>query len=291
MDAMNEETIEARSDTKWLSVNQEVVPLVDALIRDAQALRLDVTQGPLGETLIDCGVRAVGGLEAGRRIGEICLGGLGRVSLEAADPSSSWPFIVTVHTSQPVLACLGSQYAGWSLSVEDKGKKYHVLGSGPARALGSSGKALRRARLPGQGRSAPALCSKPTARLRPRSSSMSPRPARFRPTRSPSSTRRHRASPARCRSPRAASRSLCIRRMSSIFRCTTSSTAWRPRRCRRPHQASSPPWDAPTTPSSMAGACSSSSRVRPRPPRRSPTSCRASSRRTMASRSPTSSPR
>ena len=44
---------------------------------------------------------------------------------------------MTVHTAQPVLACLGSQYAGWSLSVEDKGKKYHVLGSGPARALGS----------------------------------------------------------------------------------------------------------------------------------------------------------
>jgi methenyltetrahydromethanopterin cyclohydrolase len=39
-----------------------------------------------------------------------------------------------------VLACLGSQYAGWSLTVETKGKKYHVLGSGPARAMGSSEK-------------------------------------------------------------------------------------------------------------------------------------------------------
>jgi methenyltetrahydromethanopterin cyclohydrolase len=39
-----------------------------------------------------------------------------------------------------VLACLGSQYAGWSLSVDDNGKKYNVLGSGPARALGSSEK-------------------------------------------------------------------------------------------------------------------------------------------------------
>jgi methenyltetrahydromethanopterin cyclohydrolase len=45
-----------------------------------------------------------------------------------------------VHTSQPVLACLGSQYAGWSLSAEDNGKKYSVLGSGPARAIGSSEK-------------------------------------------------------------------------------------------------------------------------------------------------------
>src|SRR6185295_4174642 len=137
---MNEKTLEARSETKWPSVNREVAPLVDAMIRDARALRVNVSQGQLGETLIDCGVRAVGGLEAGRRIGEICLGGLGRVSLESADPSSSWPFMVTVHTSQPVLACLGSQYAGWSLSVDDKGKKYNVLGSGPARAIGSSEK-------------------------------------------------------------------------------------------------------------------------------------------------------
>jgi len=137
---MNEETLEARSETKWPSVNREVAPLVDAMIRDAQALRVNVSQGQLGETLIDCGVLAVGGLEAGRRIGEICLGGLGRVSLETTDPSSSWPFMVTVHTSQPVLACLGSQYAGWSLSADDKGKKYHVLGSGPARALGSAEK-------------------------------------------------------------------------------------------------------------------------------------------------------
>ena len=39
-----------------------------------------------------------------------------------------------------MLACLGSQYAGWSLSGEDNGKKYSVLGSGPARAIGSSEK-------------------------------------------------------------------------------------------------------------------------------------------------------
>ena len=116
------------------------MPLVEGLIRDARALRVDVTQGPLGETRIDCGVRAVGGLEAGRRMAEICLGGLGRVALETTNPESAWPFMVTVHTSQPVIACLGSQYAGWSLSVEDKGKTYHVLGSGPARAMGSSEK-------------------------------------------------------------------------------------------------------------------------------------------------------
>ncbi len=122
------------------SVNGLVEPLVEALIRDAAALRVEVSKGSLGETRIDCGVNAIGGVEAGRRMAEICLGGLGRVAIEVTDPASPWPFVVTVHTSQPVLACLGSQYAGWSLSVEHKGKKYNVLGSGPARALGSSEK-------------------------------------------------------------------------------------------------------------------------------------------------------
>jgi methenyltetrahydromethanopterin cyclohydrolase len=117
-----------------------VEPLVESLIEDAAALRVDVSKGSLGETRIDCGVKAIGGVEAGRRMAEICLGGLGRVAIDVTDPASPWPFSVTVHTSQPVLACLGSQYAGWSISVGEKPNKYNVLGSGPARALGSSEK-------------------------------------------------------------------------------------------------------------------------------------------------------
>ena len=134
------EEIAAARHKAWPSVNALAAPLVRALIDDADALRVDVTHGSLGECRIDCGVRALGGLEAGRRLAEICLGGLGKVALETTDTDSAWPFMVTVHTSQPVLACLGSQYAGWSLSGEDAGKKYSVLGSGPARAIGSSEK-------------------------------------------------------------------------------------------------------------------------------------------------------
>jgi methenyltetrahydromethanopterin cyclohydrolase len=103
-------------------------------------LRIGVKKGSLGETLIDCGVDTVGGLEAGRLLSEVCLAGLGHVSFETGDIEDPFPFLVTVHTSQPVLACLGSQYAGWSISGEDNGKKFFVLGSGPARAMGSSEK-------------------------------------------------------------------------------------------------------------------------------------------------------
>jgi len=130
----------ATNKMKAPSLNTQVAPLVRDLIDNADALRVGVAKGSLGETLIDCGVDAVGGLEAGRRLSEICLGGLGVVSFETANTEYPWPFMVTVHTSQPVLACLGSQYAGWSLSGEDNGKKFNVLGSGPARAMGSSEK-------------------------------------------------------------------------------------------------------------------------------------------------------
>ena len=137
---MNDKIERAQTRQAWPSVNAKAETLVKALIDDAHALRVAVTEGTLGECRIDCGVEAIGGLEAGRRMAEICLGGLGSVSLATIDPDNSWPFMVTVHTSQPVIACLGSQYAGWSLSGEDKGKKYNVLGSGPARAIGSSEK-------------------------------------------------------------------------------------------------------------------------------------------------------
>jgi methenyltetrahydromethanopterin cyclohydrolase len=129
----------ANTDTRP-SVNTQVAPLIRTLIDNAAALRIGVKKGSLGETLIDCGVDTVGGLEAGRLLSEVCLAGLGHVSFETGDIEDPFPFLVTVHTSQPVLACLGSQYAGWSISGEDNGKKFFVLGSGPARAMGSSEK-------------------------------------------------------------------------------------------------------------------------------------------------------
>ena len=118
------------------SINALTAPLIDALLADAQSLRLGVERLDNGCLLVDAGIRAAGGLEAGRRIAEICLGGLGRVSLSGNGPVAGWPLSVHVHTTDPVLACLGSQYAGWSLSYKEEGQKgFNALGSGPGRAL------------------------------------------------------------------------------------------------------------------------------------------------------------
>jgi len=120
------------------SVNQLSTPLVQSLVEHAGELRLTVMQLDNGTTVVDAGIRTAGGLEAGRRIAEICLGGLGSVKLRASTNYDNWSWHVDVHTSYPVIACLASQYAGWSLS-HTKGKHtFQALGSGPGRAMGSN---------------------------------------------------------------------------------------------------------------------------------------------------------
>ncbi|MGB8855902.1 MAG: methenyltetrahydromethanopterin cyclohydrolase [Burkholderiales bacterium] len=118
--------------SRWPSVSAWTVPLVGMLLRDADALRLGVTREK--STIIDAGINASGGIEAGRRIAEICMGGQGVVNLQVA-ADSRWPIQVVVHSTNPVLACLASQYAGWSLSHGEGKGAYHAMASGPGRAV------------------------------------------------------------------------------------------------------------------------------------------------------------
>ncbi|MGD9783787.1 MAG: methenyltetrahydromethanopterin cyclohydrolase [Hyphomicrobiaceae bacterium] len=116
-----------------VSVSARAQRIVDKLIEDAAALRCVVSTGEAGERRIDCGAATRGGLEAGRRLGEICMGGLGTVTLANRSGLERWPLAVMVHSTNPVVACLGSQYAGWTITDEATG--FFALGSGPARAM------------------------------------------------------------------------------------------------------------------------------------------------------------
>ena len=117
------------------SVNALAAPHVESLLAAADALRLRVSRSAGGATLIDAGIAAQGGLEAGRRIAEICMGGLGRVTLVPGDGAVKGLTQVHVHSADPVLACLASQYAGWSLSHGEGKGAFHALASGPGRAI------------------------------------------------------------------------------------------------------------------------------------------------------------
>ena len=120
-----------------LSLNAHVAPWVERLVADASALRVSVAPDATGVRIVDAGIAAPGSIAAGLLVGEICLGGFGRVRLRSG-AAEGWPTWLEVSSSQPVLACLASQYAGWSLAAskeETGGKKFFSLGSGPARAL------------------------------------------------------------------------------------------------------------------------------------------------------------
>ena len=129
---MSESTQASRLDTSsWPSVNALANPLVADLVANAKELRLGVAKSDNGATIVDAGVKHAGGLEAGRLIAEICMGGLGHVNLQASSVFPHWPWMLSVHSNNPILSCLGSQYAGWSLAHE----KFFSLGSGPGRAI------------------------------------------------------------------------------------------------------------------------------------------------------------
>jgi methenyltetrahydromethanopterin cyclohydrolase len=115
----------------WPSINAAAAPLVERLVGGAASLRIGVEKGPKGCTVVDCGIEHPGGLEAGLLVTEICMGGLGSATLQPVWSFARWPWTINIHSSNPVLSCLGSQYAGWNLTFGD----FSSLGSGPARAL------------------------------------------------------------------------------------------------------------------------------------------------------------
>jgi len=116
------------------SVNRLAEPLVRSLKENVDSLRLSVSRLENGTAIVDAGIHSPGGLEAGCRIAEICMGGLGSVTLRSTtNLRDNWSWHVDVHSSHSVIACLASQYAGWKLSSGD----FNALGSGPGRAMGS----------------------------------------------------------------------------------------------------------------------------------------------------------
>ncbi len=114
-----------------LGLNLRAARSADRLAADADVLGVSVVVLEGRTRVIDCGIEAAGGLEAGRLLAEICLGGAGQVAFtpwSAGDLSLPG---VTVWTDRPAIACLGSQYAGWAVKPEG----YFAMGSGPLRAI------------------------------------------------------------------------------------------------------------------------------------------------------------
>ena len=113
-----------------MNLNQNGAELCRQMALDAEPLRVEVSTAGGVTQLIDCGVAARGGLEAGRRMAEICLAGLAQVDLVPGDANLWLGPAVMVTTDHPVAACMASQYAGWEVT----GEGFFAIGSGPMRA-------------------------------------------------------------------------------------------------------------------------------------------------------------
>src|SRR3954467_8413154 len=114
-----------------LSLNQRAHELADRLVAEGDALRVAARTLPGGARVVDCGSAVPGGLEAGRRLAEICMAGLGWIAFAPLVLDGRWLPGLTVVTDQPALACLASQYAGWRIDRDG----YFAMASGPRRAL------------------------------------------------------------------------------------------------------------------------------------------------------------
>ena len=113
-----------------LRLNERAVVIAERMAADAPLLRVNVNKIEGGATVIDAGVEAAGGYEAGVAIAEICMAGLARIAIVPVTVGPNTYPGVSITTDHPWLSCMGSQYAGWAISVE----KFFGMGSGPLRA-------------------------------------------------------------------------------------------------------------------------------------------------------------
>ena len=92
--------------------------LCNAMAADADRLGIAVSVLACGTRIIDCGIKALGSVEAGRRLAQVCLSGLGDVYISASDKAPSISQEVSVATKTPLAACRASQYAGCEIKDE-----------------------------------------------------------------------------------------------------------------------------------------------------------------------------
>jgi methenyltetrahydromethanopterin cyclohydrolase len=116
---------------KALSVNCLAWKLLEKLLENSELYGVKVEKTRFGATIVDAGIEVQGGFEAGRLITEICMGGCANVNIRSAQYGELVLPSIFVYTDHPVIATLGSQYAGWQINKNG----YFAIGSGPARAL------------------------------------------------------------------------------------------------------------------------------------------------------------
>jgi methenyltetrahydromethanopterin cyclohydrolase len=105
--------------------------LLEKLCENPEFYKVKIEKADSGATIVDAGIKAKGGFQAGKIVTEICMGGCAKAEITYRQYGELELPSIFVYTDHPVIATLGSQYVGWQIKEGD----YFAIGSGPGRAL------------------------------------------------------------------------------------------------------------------------------------------------------------
>jgi methenyltetrahydromethanopterin cyclohydrolase len=123
-----------------VKINNLALNIVKKVIEKKEMYGATVNKLNSGQTVIDMTNASWIG---GKLVGEICMGGLGKIEFTSYNLDGHYLPAVNVYTSFPIISCMASQLAGWSVKVKKEVEKdgilkkkvvFQSLGSGPARA-------------------------------------------------------------------------------------------------------------------------------------------------------------
>lgn len=115
-----------------ISVNKAALKVVKDIIENSERLQVEVISLSNGSTVIDMGIKAKGGYEAGLKMGEVCLAGLASLTFDSINIGEYLLPALTVATDHPTIACMASQFAGWRINRKEE--NFFAMASGPCRA-------------------------------------------------------------------------------------------------------------------------------------------------------------
>jgi len=114
-----------------LSLNKRALRVVDKMLSNMDILRIKTIRSGCGATVIDCGVRTLGSIEAGVYVAKVCLCDMATINVSTNIYGKLVLPEINVSTDYPLLTTLGSQLADWEIIVNG----YYAMASGPGRAL------------------------------------------------------------------------------------------------------------------------------------------------------------
>lgn len=113
------------------SINKLAMKVVREIIDREEEIGAKVIKMPCGATLIDMGLKVKGSNEAGVLFTRVTLGDMATINLSSWKLNDDYSFgAVDLFVTEPLIACLASQIAGWQLGTGE----FATIGSGPARA-------------------------------------------------------------------------------------------------------------------------------------------------------------